>query len=171
MDAQAREIIAALKAWFEGRAPREKNLLIVGGALLLAAFVYDVLWEPAFEGRAHIAASMPALEGQLLDLQAQGEVVRRLRANVAIRTLSGAALRDALAGSLADAGIAGAQLTMVGKGVQVDAKNVPFDAWMTWLDQIRRTNHMRVVNTLATGEAQPGRATVSATLQPVNEDS
>jgi general secretion pathway protein M len=169
MDTQARAIRAALTEWFEARAPREKLLLGVGGGLMALALAYNVLWAPAWQGRAQISASLPLLEGQLAEVEMQVGQARRLKGVTAIRAPSGAALRDALATSLRQAGIPQPQFTMLGQGVQVDAKGAPFDAWMTWLDDVRRTDHVRVVNAHATGEASIGRATVSVTLQPASD--
>lgn len=169
MDSQVRAIRAALTQWFEERAPREKKLLAAVAVVLALALVYDMLWEPAYSGRARIAASLPQLEAQLADVRMQVDEARRLRAAAAVRPPAGLALRDALAASLMQAGVAKAQLTVIGKGVQVDAKAVPFSAWMTWLDQVSRENRVRVINARASAEEKQGQATVSATLQPASD--
>jgi general secretion pathway protein M len=169
MDTQARAIKAALTEWFEARVPREKQLLIVGGTLVVLALIYNVLWAPAWDGCAQIKANLPLLEAQLAEVQMQVDEAHRLKGMAAIRAPAGVALRDALSTSLTQAGIPQPQFTSLGKGVQVDAKNVPFGTWMTWLDEVRRTDHVRVVNAHATREAQEGFATVSATLQPASE--
>ncbi|MBC8750755.1 MULTISPECIES: type II secretion system protein GspM [Paraburkholderia] len=166
MDGQIRAVRAALTEWFEVRAPREKKLLLVGGVLVALALVYNVLWEPAYDGRAQIVAKLPLLEAQLADVQLQIDEARRLKAAAAVRPPAGIALREALGASLAQAGVAKAQLTVLGKGVQVDAKAVSFAVWMAWLDQVRREQHVRVINAHASAEAKQGQATVSATLQP-----
>ena len=169
MDTQIRAIKAALTEWFEARAPREKLLIGVGGLLLMLALIYTMLWAPAWDGRARITADLPELETQLADVQLQADEARRLKGAAAIHPPSGLALRDALAASLAQAGISDPQLSVLGKGVQVDAKNAPFSAWMTWLNDVRQADHLRVVNAHAAGDVQPGRATVSATLQPAGQ--
>ena len=169
MESQVRAIKTALTEWFEARAPREKLLIGVGGALLMAALIYNVLWAPAWDDRATMSADLPELEAQLADVQLQADEARRLKGAAAIRAPSGIALRDALAASLAQAGIPEPQLTMLGKGVQVDAKNAPFGAWMTWLNDVREADHLRVVDAHAAGDVQPGRATVSVTLQPAGQ--
>ncbi|KLU24865.1 hypothetical protein EOS_17865 [Caballeronia mineralivorans PML1(12)] len=169
MDSQAHAIKAALTEWFEARAPREKKLLAGGGALVIAALVYNVLWAPAYDGRAKIAANLPQLEVQLAEVQVQADEARALKAVAAVRAPAGVALRDTLATSLSQAGIAQAQLAVLGKGVQVDVKNAPFGAWMSWLDQVRREDHVRVVNAQVTGEEKLGLATVSVTLEPASD--
>jgi general secretion pathway protein M len=67
------------------------------------------------------------------------------------------------------AGIPEPQVTTLGKGVQVDAKNAPFGVWMTWLDSVRHDDHVRVVNAHVIADAKVGQATISATLQPTSE--
>ncbi|HEY3598572.1 MAG TPA: type II secretion system protein M, partial [Paraburkholderia sp.] len=169
MDNQIRASWTAVTEWFDARALREKRMLVAGGALAAAALVYNVLWEPAYDGRARIAASLPQLQGQLADIETQIDEARRLKAATAVRPPAGVALRDALDASLAQAGVVNAQLTVMGKGVQIDAKGVPFAAWMAWLDQVRRADRVRVINARARAEDKPGQATVSATLQPASE--
>ncbi len=166
---QVHAIKTALTEWFAAREAREKKLLIAVGAVAAAALVYDVLWAPAWEGRNRITAGLPQIEAQLADVQTQADEARRLKAVSAVGVPAGAALRDALAASLAKAGIAQPQLASLGKGVQVDAKDVSFNAWFTWLDYVCRTYRLRVVDAHATAEARRGQATVSAVLQPATE--
>ncbi len=77
-----------------------------------------------------------------------------------------------LAASLAQAGAAKAQVSVQGEGMQVDAKGVPFAAWMDWLDRMRRDhrvhsdNRVRVTSAYAGAGGEPGMTTVSALLQP-----
>lgn len=169
MAAQIRAITASVTEWFEARAPREKQLLVAGGALAVVAIMYNLSWAPAWNGCIQIKASLPLLEVQLADMQMQVDQVRRLKGAAALRAPSGIALRDALAASLVQAGIPEPQVTTLGKGVQVDAKNAPFGVWMTWLDSVRRDDHVRVVNAHVSADAKVGQATVSATLQPASE--
>ncbi|NIG00776.1 type II secretion system protein M, partial [Burkholderia sp. Ax-1720] len=77
----------------------------------------------------------------------------------------GAALRDALAASLAQAGIVGAQLVVTGNAIQLEAKAVPFGAWIDWLERARRDTRVRVSAAQASADGKPGIATVSATLE------
>ncbi|TCW78067.1 general secretion pathway protein GspM [Burkholderia sp. SRS-46] len=166
MDARFRATRAALTAWLDGRSPRERVLLAAVGTLAGVALVYDLLWEPAYAGRARIAAALPSLQAQVAEADTQRAEARRLRAAAAIRPPAGAALRDVLAASLAQAGIAKAQVSMQGEGLQVDAKGVPFATWMDWLDRMRRDHYVRVTSAHASADGKPGMTSVSATLQP-----
>jgi general secretion pathway protein M len=166
VDARLHAARAALTQWLDGRSPRECALLAAGGAVLFAALVYNVMWEPAYTGRARIAANLPALQQQVAEAGGQLAQARRLRAAAAMRPPTGAALRDALAASLAQAGIAKAQVAVLGEGIQVDAKGISFAAWMDWLDRMRSTHHVRIVSAHASADGKPGVTTVSALLQP-----
>ncbi|MBN3793215.1 type II secretion system protein GspM, partial [Burkholderia sp. Ac-20353] len=75
----------------------------------------------------------------------------------------------ALAASLAEAGIAGARVVVLGNGIQVDIKGVPFAAWTDWLERARREQRVRIAAARASADGKPGIATVSATLQPAAE--
>ncbi|MEW6342574.1 MAG: type II secretion system protein M [Pseudomonadota bacterium] len=169
MEAQIRAIQAALTEWFEARAPREKRLLVAGVALLIVVLLYSVLWAPAWDGCSHIRASLPRLQDEVAQVQMQLDEARSLKGDAAIRAPEGVALRDALSASLSQAGVPAPQITVLGKGVQVEVKNVPFGVLMVWLDEVRRTEHVRVVSAHAKGEMQPGHASVSVTLQPAAE--
>jgi general secretion pathway protein M len=166
MEAQIRTIKAALTEWFEAREPREKQLLLAGGALATVALLYSLLWAPAWDGCRRIRASLPRLQAEVAQVQAQLDEARLLKGTAAIRAPEGLALRDAMAASLAQAGVPASQISVLGKGVQVEAKNVPFGVWMEWLDEVRRTDHVRVISAHATGEAQLGHVSASVTVQP-----
>ncbi|PLZ01742.1 general secretion pathway protein GspM [Burkholderia sp. WAC0059] len=169
MDTRIRNIATAISGWLESRAPRERKLLVAGVSVGLIALVYNVLWTPAWDGSRRIYGDLPALQGGLAQLRAQAVTARSFRGASAIRPLSGIALRDALSALLKDAGIPDPKLVVVGQGVQMDAKGVPFNVWMTWLEVARTKLHVRVAYAHAEAEAHPGMATVSATLQPPEE--
>lgn len=166
MDTRISNLTAAINDWLESRAPRERKLLLAGVGVVAIALVYNVLWEPAWEGSQRIRENLPTLQGGLAQLRAQASVARSLRGATAIRPPGGQSLRDELSGSLKDSGISDPKLVVVGKGVQIDAKGVPFGTWMTWLEAAREKLHVRVVEAHAVAEAHPGIATVSATLRP-----
>ena len=169
MDAKTVAIRHALTQWWEARATREKQLLGAGAVLASIAVIYSVLWSPAFDGSARISANLPGLETALADVKGQADELRGLRASAAIAAPSGAALRDALSASLDTAALGQVQLTVLDKAVQADAKDVPFGAWIAWLDDARRRFHVRVISARVTGNDKPGHVAVSVTLQPAGE--
>jgi len=169
MDHQSKIIRAAIGAWLAARTSREKLILGAALVLLLVLLIYNVLWAPAYDGRMRIEASLPQLELQLAEIRQQADEVSRLRAAAAIHAPSGAGLRDALAASLTEAGLMHAQVTLHGSNVQIDAKNVPFDLWITWLAEIRRDFHVRVLQAHVIADGAPGQTSITATVQSVSD--
>ncbi|MFL9888515.1 type II secretion system protein M [Paraburkholderia agricolaris] len=169
MDAKVVVIRHALTQWWEARATREKQLLGASALLAGVAVVYSVLWSPAFDGSARLLASLPGLEAEVADVGVQADEARGLRASGAIAAPSGTALRDALSASLDAAALGQVQLAVLDKAVQVDAKDVPFGAWIAWLDEARKRFHVRAISARVTANDKPGHAAVSVTLQPAGE--
>lgn len=159
---------ALMNAWagfWEGRTAREKMLLTWGGAVLGVVLVYSVLWAPAQQGRVQLRETLPAMRHQIAQMTAQADEARSLAAAAQGVPPTGAALKDALAGSLTQNGLAGAQVQLAGDAVSIDLKNVAFPTWTMWLDDARRQFKVHVTQAHMTALKADGQVDVSATLQ------
>lgn len=151
--------------WGE-RTPREKTLLGWGGAVLAIVIAYSVLWSPAQEGRARIQHELPAMRHELAQMTAQANEAKSLAAAAQGVAPTGLALKDALTASLSDHGLQGAQVQIVGNGVQIQMKNVSFPAWTQWLDDARRQFKVQVGEAHATALKEDGQVDLTAVMQP-----
>ncbi|HHV7524960.1 TPA: type II secretion system protein GspM [Burkholderia orbicola] len=151
--------------WGE-RTPREKTLLGWGGAVLAIAIAYSVLWSPAQEGRSRIQRELPAMRHELAQMTAQANEAKSLAAAAQGVAPTGLALKDALTASLSDHGLQGAQVQIVGNGVQIQMKNVSFPAWTQWLDDARRQFKVQVGEAHATALKDDGQVDLTAVMQP-----
>ncbi|CAB3758965.1 general secretion pathway protein GspM [Burkholderia sp. MSh2] len=151
--------------WGE-RSPREKMLLGWGGAVLAIAIAYSVLWSPAQEGRARIQRELPTMRLELAQMTAQANEAKSLAAAAQGVAPTGLALKDALTSSLSDHGLQGAQVQIVGNGVQIQMKNVSFPAWTQWLDDARRQFKVQVGEAHATALKDDGQVDLTAVMQP-----
>ncbi|TEU32649.1 type II secretion system protein GspM, partial [Burkholderia cepacia] len=79
---------------------------------------------------------------------------------------NGLELKDARNGSLSDHGMQGAQVQIVGNGVQIQMKNVSFPAWTQWLDDARRQFKVQVGEAHATALKDDGQVDLTAVMQP-----
>src|SRR5258707_14708789 len=100
-----------------------------GGLVAAIALVYLVLWAPAYEGRARLRSTLPAMQLQLAQMTAQANEARSLAGGGQGVTPTGGALRDAAAKSPADNNMPPAQAQGVGAGVQIQLKNAAFPEW------------------------------------------
>jgi general secretion pathway protein M len=173
MDDQERIVktTALSGAWAEfwdARTGREKMLLTWGGAVLAVAIGWSVLWAPAADGRAELHASLPGLQRALAQMTAQANEARALAGAAASVAPGGEALKDALTASLADHGMAAAQVQLIGTTVQVQLKNASFPAWTGWLDDVRKQFKVQVVEAHISALKTDGQVDLTASLQSAN---
>ncbi|WP_323119274.1 type II secretion system protein M [Burkholderia alba] len=152
--------------FWEGRTGREKVMIGWGGALLLLAIAYSMLWSPAQDGRDKIRRELPTMQRQLAQMTAQANEARSLAAAAQGVAPTGLALKDALTASLSDHGLAAAQLQIVGSGVQIQLKNAAFPVWTQWLDDVRRQFKVQVGEAHVTALKADGQVDLSAVMQP-----
>ncbi|AHI64994.1 type II secretion system protein M [Burkholderia thailandensis] len=162
------EFNEALSQFWEARTAREKLLLGWGGAVLAVAIAYSVLWSPAQEGRARIQRELPTMRHELAEMTAQANEARSLAGAAQGVAPTGAALKDALAASLSDHGLAAAPPQVVGGGVQIQLKNASFPAWTQWLDDVRRQFKAQVVEAHVSALKEDGQVDLTAVLQPAS---
>jgi general secretion pathway protein M len=154
--------------FWEARTPREQMMLTWGGAVLVVAIGWSVLWAPAADGRAHLRESLPGLQRQLAQMTAEADEARSLAGAAASVAPGGQALKDALTSSLSDHGIQGAQVQLIGTTVQVQLKNASFPAWAGWLDDVRKQLKVQVVEAHVTALKTDGQVDLTASLQAAN---
>ncbi|MDR5810385.1 type II secretion system protein M [Caballeronia sp. LZ019] len=160
------ELGRTLSEFWEARTPREKTLLLWGGLVLGVALIYLVLWAPAFEGRARLRETLPAMQRQLATMTAQATEARALAGNAESVTPTGGALRDALAKSLTDSGMQPTQVQVIGAAVQIQLKNASFPNWTMWLDDARKQFKVQVSEAHVTALKPDGQVDLTASLQP-----
>ncbi|WP_043200778.1 type II secretion system protein GspM [Paraburkholderia acidipaludis] len=173
MDHQERIVktTALTEAWaefWEARTPREQTMLTWGGALLAVAIGWSVLWAPASDGRARLHESLPGLQRQLAQMTAEANEARALSGAAASVAPDGQALKDALTASLADHGLQGAQVQLIGTTVQLQMKNASFPAFTDWLDDARKQYKVQVVEAHMTALKTDGQVDLTASLQPAS---
>jgi general secretion pathway protein M len=166
MDRQEQPMNEALMQFWSERSPRERLLLGLGGALLAVLLLYSILWAPAQAGRDELGGRLPAMRAELARMRQQADEARVLAPAAVGVAATGDALRDAVAGSLGQAGMPGAQVNVAGNAVRVQLKNVPFGAWTAWLDDARRQLKVQVAQAHITAGAPDGQVDIEATLQP-----
>ena len=166
--AWAETLSAYWSDFWEARSAREKLLLTWGGAVLVVAIGYSVLWQPAADGRVHLRESLPAMQRQLAQMTAQADEARALAGAAASVSPGGQALKDALTASLSEHGMPNAQVQLIGTTAQVQMKNASFPAWSVWLDDVRKQYKVQVVEAHITALKADGQVDLTASLQPAN---
>jgi general secretion pathway protein M len=160
------ELAQAWAGFWDVRTDREKALLTWGGAVVTIVVAWSVLWAPAQDGRMHLRDTLPSLRRQLAQMTAEAAEARRLSAAAQGVAPTGGALRDALAASLTDHGLSGAQVLVLGNAVQVQLKNVSFPQWVSWVDDVRRQFKVQIAEAHVSALKENGQVDLTASLQP-----
>ena len=157
----------ALKQFWAERAPRERSILLVGGALLLAVIAYLIAVEPAWTGIARLERSLPQQRANAAELEALLAEVKGLKARPAVATMSATDARGALEGSLTKAGIKATRIVPLSDGdIQLTFSDVPVSRWAPWLASIERELGARSTAVTVTGrDAAPGNVDVELALR------
>jgi general secretion pathway protein M len=127
---------------------------------------WSILWAPAQDGRAHLRDTLPAMQRQLAQMNAQAEEARRLSTAVQGVAPTGGALKDALTASLTQHGLVPVQVELLGNAVQVQLKNASFAAWTAWVDDVRRQFKVQVAEAHINALKDDGQVDLTASLQP-----
>jgi general secretion pathway protein M len=150
--------------YWDNLAPRERNLLAAGLLVLLPLLLYFYLWQPLSTDRARLTGRVEQLRGQLAQLRADSEEIKRLRAQAPIRSAQTLEATAHLAASrflMNDK-----QITLSPQGndrLTVTMEGVAFDTWVRWIGEL---NVQGISLTACKVEALPvpGQVRVKATL-------
>jgi general secretion pathway protein M len=161
-------VAVALSDFWGERSSREKKMISIGGAVLALVVLYSIALDPALTGRAKLREELPAMQRRLAQMTAEANEAHSLSAIAQGVTPTGNALKDALAASLAQRGLAATQVNVAGPNIQLQLKKVEFGAWIAWLDDARRQFKVKVSEAHVSALKDDGQVDINATLQPAN---
>ena len=157
----------ALRNFWSERAPRERVWLAAGLLVVVAALVYLVLIEPAWQGTRKLERSLPATRAQSAELGALLAQARELRDRPQSAQVSGGDIRAALEASLKRVGLKPTRLAVGAEGdLQLAFAKVDYAAWSRWLAEAEREFGLRVLAVNATAVQPAGAADIELTLRP-----
>ena len=160
-----------IQSW-RGLARREQRVVAAAAVVLTLAVGYLLLFEPAFQGIRQASRDLPVLRSEVAQLDALSAEARRLGA-LPDGQRSPQATRQALEGSIDAAGLRGqlAELKLSGEIFDLRFKEVPFGAWLEWMDAALRETRLRVIDAAVQREAQPGKVSVRLSLELPRQQS
>ena len=147
--------------WNE-RTPRERNILIAGGLLLLLLLVWFVLVDPALDGRARWQKDLPALRADYAQMQSLAQQASSVPA------ATGAAKpadRATIEHSLNDAGLKPQSLNVGDELVRARFTDVSFSALTDWLQRAQRDSRLVVSEASVNARERIDRVDASVSLK------
>ncbi len=125
-----------LRLWFDGRAPREKKLLLVMAALAVLTLVWAAVIRPVGDGLSSARERHADAVTRLGETQAQVAALRTIQRNRA-RPLTGT-LADVVRAEADQAGFSLASLDQDGTRVRVGIQSARPAALVAWLARLER---------------------------------
>lgn len=154
-----------LRAYWQSRSPRDRQIILAIAAVVLVAFLYAYLWLPMNEARARLRAELPKLRGAAQLMEAQAKEVAQLRGTPA-PAAKGAA-QDVVNKSAERAGLKGdlTQVTSLSpERTQVTLNAVAFDRWIEWTRTLASESALRIESAQVSATGDPGMVKVQAVL-------
>lgn len=149
----------ALEGFWSAREPRERWILGIGGAMLLASLLYLGIWRPAMSASADLeekVESRQELVTWLRGAAAEAEALRQARGG----SVASGPLQDRVEAAAREAGLGDglARLTMEGEGrVRADLEGAAFRRTTIWLQGLEHRQGLRPVRVRLERTDQPGR--------------
>jgi Type II secretory pathway, component PulM len=161
-----RERAAELQTRYQALAPREQRLLALGGAVAALALLYYALWHPVGAWRQNATDS----QQQARDLAVQIAELAPLAERAQRDRTAGGAQGSLL--SVVDQATRNGKLPKPPARMQPDGEKrvrlwfdgVPFEAVLQWLDQLDRSDHVRVASAQFERKSKPGEVDLRLAL-------
>ena len=154
--------------WLE-RDPRERKMLAIGSAAVLAALLYFIAIGPAINGVNKLQKDLPQLRQQALALQGLATQAQALAATPpAPATLS---TNESIEAALTRKGFKAQSIVVTGDLVRVQVNGVSFAGLLDWLDEMQKTARLTIVESNFAALAQTDIVTATLSLrQPKTDD-
>jgi general secretion pathway protein M len=153
--------------WWGSLQSRERRVLGGGGLLVALVLLYLLAFEPASAGRQRLAKELPALRGQVAQIEGLAAEARRLSGQAVQGADSPQQLRAQLEQSIEASGLKGSmsQLSVTGDLIDLRFKGVAFAAWLAWFDSALRETRLRAIDVSIERDAAPGQVSARLTLE------
>jgi len=164
-----------VNAWWEGLAPRERRITLVGlvAASLAVLFLFGI--EPALERRAALGAQLQTLVNDQAWMEAQAPAVRaRVQAGATRMpaTPRGGSSPLAVVDASARAAGLGSALRRVRPletSVEAELEGAPYTVLVRWLGALEGRHGLRIASLGIDRGAEPGRVNAQLRIEPATD--
>lgn len=163
---------ASWQAWWQGREPRERRVLVAGAAVCLLLLGWVFLYRPLVDARAALVQGNVRLAADLAQMRQiardhQGSQGSQPGGRSAAAR-AGQSLLALVDGGLRELGL-GASLRRIepaGEGrVRVRLESVPFDPLVSWLETLEAGQGVRLAEITASRTAYAGQVDVQMLIE------
>lgn len=147
-------------SFWQKRTAQERKLISICGIVLMVAFAYLLLIDPAFSGRKQLNKDLPTLRLEAAEMRVLSIEASKLasKTNATLPPMTS----ESIGTLLVKRGMRPLTVTVTGDFAKVQLADAPFTGVISWLDEIQKTVRISVVE--ANIVAQPTAGSVNATL-------
>ncbi|HEV2611157.1 MAG TPA: type II secretion system protein GspM [Noviherbaspirillum sp.] len=153
----------SISTFWSERNQRERTMLSVAIAVIVAGLFYVLLIDPAISGRQDLEKKLPDMRRQAAELQALARETTALSGKSA--GAAPAFTRENIEASLQRKGLKADNVAMTGELARVQLKSVSFASTVEWLEEIQRTARVSVVEANFEGLAAIDTVNAALTLR------
>jgi general secretion pathway protein M len=139
--------LARVRAWWDERPPRDRQILMACFVLVMALVVVAWLWLPAVRGIRALERDLPLLRAQraeVLALAQEGRSLRELARQNGVNLPAAGARRAVLQRSFESAGLRGVELMDEGPNrLRLRWARVDYGVWAAWAAAVVRDSGAR----------------------------
>ncbi|MBC7499024.1 MAG: type II secretion system protein M [Herminiimonas sp.] len=157
------ELTESVSTFWMERNARERSMLTAAAAVVMFGLVYAFLLGPAIDSRNQLEKSLPPLRQQSAEMQALSRQAATLATTAAQppATVS----RESIDSSLARRGLKAQSVSLTDEALRVQLAPVSFAGLVDWLEEMRTTARMTVVEASFTAQAQTDMVNATLTLR------
>lgn len=146
----------------------EKSTVSWGAWFLSPILAYGLFWLPAHDAVGKLNVTVPQLRAQLAQMKMQSANAQSLRNHIQPAVLDGVMLKNVIEGAAAKEGWSAPAFSVEtaeqANSVHISADAIVFAQWLSWLRELQRIHHIRVVSAMVAAAPDAGRVKVSVTL-------
>ncbi|MDX5333739.1 MAG: type II secretion system protein M [Gammaproteobacteria bacterium] len=157
-----------MRTWLEQLTPRDRRILIAGGAIALPLLFYVLAWAPLQRQITQLETSVAAQRASFSWMQSAAVEVARLRTRNANLAQAGGSLLSIVNQSAQRHELAKTIQRMTPQGeqaIELLISSVNFDGFVTWLGDLELEHSIMVSTLTLTRTELPCRVDVRLTLE------
>ncbi|MFZ6813117.1 type II secretion system protein GspM [Undibacterium sp. Rencai35W] len=157
---KALSLMDAVTSYLQQLETRERRMLLLGVASIVAALLYFIGIDPAWSGKKQLQKAIPQLKQQVAEMDVLSRQSAQL--GVAMAENVDAISREAVELSLSRRGVKAQNLSVSDDMVRLQISTVAYPTLMEWLLEMQKSSRLTVEESKLTALAESGQ--VSATL-------
>ncbi len=160
--------MSGLRSWWQGRDARERQILLIGGVLVVLMLGWALLYKPLADARSRLAQGNQRLAADLVTMRSDAARLAGGGVEDGARERAGRSLLALVDAGIRDIGLSAGlkRIEPAGEGrVRLRLEAVPFDPLAAWLETLAQRHDIVVAELAATATEYVGQVDIQLVLR------